>query len=130
MASSLSPFTLFDIKYAFAGFFQPVANPPVVNTVRAGAAVPVKFALGGFQGLDIFALNYPRSVLVQCSTGVPLEAIEETVTAGTSGLSYDASTDRYVYVWKTDRGWAGTCRQLELRLTDGELYQALFAFSR
>ena len=26
----------------------------------------------------------------------------------------DAATDQYNYVWKTDKAWAGTCRQLDL----------------
>jgi hypothetical protein len=33
-----------------------------------------------------------------------------TATAGDSGLSYDAATDQYTYVWKTDKTWSGTCR--------------------
>jgi hypothetical protein len=31
-------------------------------------------------------------------------------TAGNSGVQYDAASDTYTYVWKTDKGWAGTCR--------------------
>jgi hypothetical protein len=30
-------------SYAWNGFFQPMDNPPTVNTVKAGSAVPVKF---------------------------------------------------------------------------------------
>jgi hypothetical protein len=39
--------------------------------------------------------------------------------AGESSLTYAATTGHYTYVCKTDRGWAGTCRQLALRLADG-----------
>jgi hypothetical protein len=38
----------------------PVDSPPTVNTVKAGAAVPVKFSVNGDRGLDIFAVGYPR----------------------------------------------------------------------
>ena len=56
-----------------------------------------------------------------------LEGAEETVTAGSSGLSFDPATGHYVYVWKTDRSWRG-CRQLTVRLNDGMEYRASFQF--
>jgi len=38
-----------------------VDNPPTKNVVKAGAAVPVKFSLGGDRGLNIFASTSPSS---------------------------------------------------------------------
>jgi hypothetical protein len=49
---------------------------------------------------------------------------------GASGLTYDASADQYTYVWKTDRGWAGTCHQLVVKFTTGEVRRATFRFER
>ena len=54
------------------------------------------------------------------------DEIELTTTAGSSSLSYDAATGRYTYLWKTEKSWAGTCRQLALRLTDGTTHTANF----
>ena len=110
--------------------FQPVDNGSVVNSVKAGAAVPVRFSLGGFRGLNVFADGYPRAQRMQCATGAPLATIEETVSAGSSALSYDQGTDRYTFVWKTDRAWAGSCRELQVLLSDGELHTARFSFAR
>ena len=59
ITTGFSPFALMEVKYPFSGFFPPVENPPLVNSVRAGAAVPVKFGLGGDLGLDVFALGLP-----------------------------------------------------------------------
>src|ERR1044071_5579970 len=81
-------------SYAFAGFFAPVDNLPTVNVAKAGSAIPIKFTLGGDQGLDILAAGYPRSVQVPCDSTAPADAIEETATAGHSGLTYDSVTDR------------------------------------
>jgi hypothetical protein len=53
----------------------------------------------------------------------------QTTTAGQSGLSYDWSSALYTYVWKTNSTWAGTCRQLNLRLADGTDHVALFKFA-
>jgi streptogramin lyase len=130
VASSLSPFALFETTYPFAGFFAPVDNLPTTNAVKAGSAVPLKFSLGGDHGLDIFAAGYPRARLVQCSTGAPIATVEETVTAGASSLAYDETTGRYIYIWKTDRAWAGSCRELEVKLNDGEVYRARFTMGK
>src|SRR6184192_4365956 len=59
-----------------------------------------------------------------------LDRIEETVPASSSSLSYDASANRYVYVWKTDKAWSGTCRKLIVRLNDGTDHVANFKFTR
>jgi len=114
--------------YSFTGFFQPVDNPPTVNSARAGSAIPVKFSLAGNQGVEVFAPGSPASQRQACATGDPLDTIEETATAGSSGLSYDPATDTYTYVWKTSKPWAGTCRQLMVRFFDGSEYVANFKF--
>jgi photosynthesis system II assembly factor YCF48-like protein len=114
--------------FAFTGFLGPVDNAPVVNSVRAGAAVPVKFSLGGDHGLDILAPDSPSSQRVACTGGAPTDAIEETVTASNSGLQYDPITDLYTYVWKTNKSWAGTCHQLTVKLSDGTSHVAHFQF--
>jgi hypothetical protein len=116
----------YNVAYPFTGFFPPVDNPPTVNTVQAGSAVPLKFSLGGDHGLAIFETGYPRSGAISCSTAAPQDDIEETVTAGGSSLSYGGG--QYNYVWKTDKAWKGTCRALELKLIDGTLHTALFKF--
>ena len=56
--------------------------------------------------------------------------VEETVTAGGSSLSYDPTTGQYIYVWKTEKSWAGTCRQLRVKLMDGTSHIANFNFTR
>jgi hypothetical protein len=123
--------------YDFAGFFSPVDHPEVAtNSAKAGSAIPVKFSLGGDQGLDIFAtgtdnnntFTYPTSTAMPCDSTAQLDAIEETVTAGGSSLQYDTSLDKYTYVWKTDKAWAGTCRRLVVKLDDGTYHRANFQF--
>jgi hypothetical protein len=114
--------------YAFAGFFAPVENQPTVNLANAGRAIPIKFSLGGDRGLDVFASGSPSSQRVACDTGAPLSTVQETLAANASSLSYDAATGRYQYVWKTEAEWAGTCRELDVRLSDGTSHRASFRF--
>ena len=116
------------VGYPFSGFFQPVDNPPMVNGVKAGQAIPLKFSLGGDRGLDIFALGYPASRQVACSSSMPVSELPLTSTLSSSGLQYDAVTGQYTYVWKSDKAWAGQCRELVLRLKDGAERLANFKF--
>ncbi|HWS56805.1 MAG TPA: PxKF domain-containing protein [Pyrinomonadaceae bacterium] len=116
------------VLYNFTGFFSPVDNPPTLNQVNAGRAIPVKFSLSGNKGLAVFAAGSPASQQVTCNSSAPISELTETLTAGSSSLSYDASSDRYNYVWKTEGSWAGTCRQLVVKLNDGSSHTALFKF--
>ncbi|MGE5073024.1 MAG: PxKF domain-containing protein, partial [Anaerolineae bacterium] len=118
------------VIFNFAGFFQPVDNLPVLNIAKAGTSIPVKFGLGGDKGLSVFAAGYPKSQPIACDSSEPTDAIESTATAGSSGLSYDPLTQTYTYIWKTDKSWANTCRQLTIKLVDGTTHQANFKFTR
>jgi PKD repeat protein len=115
------------VQYPFSGFFAPVDNLPILNTVKAGQAIPIKFSLGGNYDLNIIATDYPASSIVTCGN-VAEDAIEETVTSGNSGLSYSASNKQYTYVWKTEKAWANTCRTLVIKLSDGTIHKANFKF--
>ena len=134
--------------YTFAGFFPPVRNLPSVNSDNAGRAIPIKFSLGGDQGLDILAAGSPASQPVSCNTGAPLGAVTPTVAVGggetnddsedgddnkrtgTNSLKYDREDGRYLYVWKTRKSWANSCRDFILTLNDESVHRARFRFAR
>jgi hypothetical protein len=113
------------------GFVGGVANPPALNTTKAGAIQPMVFSLGGNQGLDILASNSPASQAINCASVTALQFAITTPTEapGNAGLSYDAAQDRYTYPWRTQKGWAGTCRQFILTLGDGTQLRANFRFT-
>jgi Tol biopolymer transport system component len=116
------------VQYPFNGFLAPVDNEPTINVAKAGSAIPLIFSLGGNQGLNIFASGYPKSQTIACDATAPADGIDSTVTAGGSSLSYDSSSGRYTYVWKTDKSWAGSCRALIVKLQDGTVHRADFKF--
>jgi hypothetical protein len=101
----------------------------VINTAMAGVAIPVRLGIGGNQGLTVLAPGSPSVRAISCPKN-KTDAIEETVSATASSLTYDGSTGRYAYVWKTDPSWAGSCRSLLITLKDGTQHEALFKFSR
>lgn len=116
------------VIFNWAGFLSPVDNLPTINVTKSGSAIPVKFSLGGDKGLNIFAPGFPVSTQISCGTGAAVDDIEQTVTAGSSSLSYSAGNAQYNYVWKTEQTWASTCRQLVVKLADGTTHVANFKF--
>jgi hypothetical protein len=110
--------------YDFDGFHPPFDNPPAINRVNAGRALPVKFSLGGNFGLDILAAGSPAWLACDSTAFDGTTA----VALGTGDLQYDPAADQYVYVADTDGAWAGECRQLVLVLNDGSIHRLLFEF--
>jgi Tol biopolymer transport system component len=118
----------YEVKgYTFAGFFSPIMNPPAVNTVNAGSSVPIKFSLGAFRGLSIFAQGFPATQPMTCA-GVITDPRQETVPPGSSTLTYNPSLNQYQLNWKTESRWRNTCRRLNVRLKDGVDRVAFFSF--
>lgn len=113
--------------YPFGGFLAPVDAAPVVNQVKAGSSVPVKFSLGGDHGLGVVAAGSPTISLHPCDGDAPTDAIEQTTTAN-QGLTYDAPSGTYTYVWKTAKSWSGQCGTFSLRLDDYTVHTAQFRF--
>jgi len=111
--------------YDFTGFYDPVMNAPVVNIIKAGSTVPVKFSLGGNWGKDIFEYGYP--VLMKCKdcTFSSFEP-DKLLYMDKSKLLYDAKLDQYIFTWKTKKDWSGTCWILNILLNDGSIHQAYF----
>jgi hypothetical protein len=114
------------VVWPFAGFYSPV-NMDKVNVVKAGSAVPVKFSLGGDRGIAVLD-GAPDSVRIATLAGTPTEVIEDTVPLDTPTLTYDATSDRYQFVWKTKKEWAGSSRRLKLKLADGTVRTVDFQF--
>ncbi|HKX55982.1 MAG TPA: PxKF domain-containing protein, partial [Xanthomonadales bacterium] len=111
------------VVFAFSGFFKPVNNPPAQSEFSAGDVVPITFALDGDQGMNIMAPAYPHSEAIACGTNPELEAGSPTSAA--RELMYKRGNGgRYTYFWATEAGWAGTCRQLIVKLTDGTYHRA------
>ncbi len=89
------------------------------NVAQAGSAIPVKFSLGGNLGLDV--ITAATSIQIDCDTAASMDDEQPAITQRPKGLSYSVDTDQYNFVWKTDKAWSGSCRQLRLELVDGSV---------
>jgi hypothetical protein len=119
----------YTVQYKFSGFSNPIAAMPAVNTAKAGRTVPVKYSLGDVAGAAISDLTSFVSLIsapVACDTNVPTAAAEETDAAGSTTIEFDSG--QFIYRWKTQSSWEGTCRVLQLTLKDGTRHMVTFQF--
>jgi hypothetical protein len=121
-------FTVTVNPFSFQGFFQPVDNGGVWNSIRGGQTVPIKWKLFMYQGgpeitnTASVMSGWPRYAGVTCSS-LPEDTIEATSTGGTS-LRYDASGQQFIYNWQTPTTVG--CYRLDVKFVDGRTYSALF----
>jgi Bacterial pre-peptidase C-terminal domain len=116
------------VVYEFEGFRWPVRNRPHVNEWRAGVPVPIRFDVEGRRARDVIADGWPRVAEIECGSGAEPE---NGRPAQRARWHYDhGHRQRYVFLWKTERRWAGSCRQLMLKLDDGTIQRADFRFPR
>ncbi len=124
----------FAITYVFTGFYRPIDNKDasgnsIMNIAKAGSTIPMKFSLNGNQGLAIFTAGSPSSGAIACEA-TTTDTVEEYSIDQVSSLKYDAAANQYVYNWKTDGKWSGTCRQLSVKFSDGTTQRANFKFNK
>jgi len=123
---SSGSFTVY-VHYNLFGFFAPVDNLPLLNSAKAGQAIPIKWRLTGANGI---AISDPASfVSVSSSLGGLCGGSEDPVEtyAGSSGLQY-LGDGYWQFNWKTPKGYFGQCRTMTLTLSDGTTLDAYFKF--
>jgi len=102
-----------------------VQDPPLGT---GHAVLAAKDALNGFQGARPEADGYPRSA--RCGGGDVEQIARAAQGKKKASFEYDRRSDKYGTLWKTDKKWAGTCRDFVLKLDDGSLHTARFEFSK
>jgi hypothetical protein len=116
------------VRFAFSGFLSPVDNPPILNVVKAGQTVPVKWDLknaAGIAYLNLSAVTSIWSQAIRCpsATGDP---DPDTVAPGLSGLKI--TDPHFIYNWATQKSWAGSCRRFNVKFSDLTSRYADFQF--
>jgi len=110
----------FSVRYAFA--WQRPTNSPAIS-VNAGSTVPVRWTITNANGAAISDLGVVTEITsAPCPSGARIRAS----SAGNSDLRYN--TDHFVFNWKTEKAWAGSCRDLIVQLNDGSSHSLTFQF--
>lgn len=116
--------------WAASGFRAPVDAVPVLNSMKAGRAVPLKWHLEDANGHPVTTLTSAAVSVahLECGLGTTTDAVEQT-TAGGSGLQNLGNGD-YQLNWKTSAAWSRSCKTMTLDLGGGVVLQARFAFTK
>ena len=113
----------------FVGFARPIDNPTVLNRVKAGQAIPIKWRLVDGAGKPIINLSTASITVAttSCILGTATDQLEE-VAAGSSGLQ-NLGNGYYQLNWKSSATYANSCRTLHL-LIGAVTHDALFQFTK
>ena len=108
------------VVYGFAGLFAPIDRPNTRNVSKAGQSIPLKWRLTDAQGDPVLDLHTATVMVsgISCSLGSTDDLVEE-VTPGGSGLT-NLGDGYYQINWKTPSAYAGSCKNLNLNLGEGE----------
>jgi hypothetical protein len=113
------------LAWTGSGFYQPVDMGGVLNKVKGGSTVPLKFELfaGSTELTDIAATKSFKYGPITCSASAPVDAIEVVTTGGTS-LRYDSTGGQFVQNWKIPT--ATGCYSATMTAQDGTTIWAKF----
>ena len=115
------------VSFAWNGFFAPVDNGGVVNGIKGGQSVPLKWSIpngsGGFVS-DLSVVTSVKQATITCASNAVTDDIEAP-TSGSTSLRYDTTANQFIYNWQSPKG-AGSCYKLTVALSDGSTHTALF----
>ena len=110
------------------GFYKPVTmGATVVNTVKAGSTVPLKFNV--FKGTTAMTSGIGAvftATKVGCDGSDVQDPVDFVTTGGTS-LRYDATAGQWIQNWATPSGGRGSCYRVTVTTADGSKAFADFA---
>jgi hypothetical protein len=112
--------------WSLLGFYRPVDMNGVLNVVKGGSTVPLKFEVFAATELTdpAFVVESFVQIKVNCDTSATINEIEVTSTGGTS-LRYDATAGQFVQNWQTPKT-AGACYVVKMTTKDGSSLSANF----
>jgi len=107
------------------GYYQPVDMNGVVNTVKGGSTVPLKFEVfAGSTEVTSTTVVTMSAKQITCTSNAATDDVELVATGGTS-LRYDTTGGQFIYNWQTPKK-AGTCYAVTATTSDGSTLTALF----
>jgi hypothetical protein len=113
-------------NWNIGGFFQPVDMNNVVNTVKNGSTVPLKFEIfaGSTELTTTSSVKGFSATMVACNAAAGTDEIEITSTGGTV-LRYDATAGQFIQNWQTPKT-PGVCYRTTITTQDDSKISAIF----
>jgi hypothetical protein len=114
------------LAWTLYGFYRPVDMGGVVNVVKGGSTVPLKFEIfaGPMELTDTAYVKSFKQAKINCDGTMPTDEIEVTTTGGTS-LRYDWVAGQFIQNWQTPKQ-PGACYRVTMETQDESTLVALF----
>ena len=123
-ATASSSYTV--LAWTVSGFYSPVGMFGIVNTVKGGSTVPLKFEIFAATELtDVSAIASFKTAEVLCSGLSSLTDDIEVTTTGGTVLRYDSTSGQFIQNWQTPK-LAGKCYRATMTTLDGSSLVAYF----
>ena len=118
------------VVYGFNGFTAPVQNPAVLNVLKAGRSVALRWRVVDAQGAPVSNLAAASVGVGAIAIGCPTATENRIGTyGGSNGQLQNLGNGYYQLDWMAAASLRGACRRLELNLGDGVVRPALFKFN-
>src|SRR5439155_17568341 len=84
------------------------------------------FAVDGASGPELVAVV--EVAAVSCAGDAPVATDDPRLEPAAATIGDTGQDGGTMVLWRTSRGYAGSCRQLLLQLTDGSVHRLTFEF--
>jgi hypothetical protein len=114
------------LAWTLRGFYQPVDMGDVLNTVKNGSTVPLKFEVfaGSTELTATSSVKNFSATIVACDAAAGTDEVEVTSTGGTV-LRYDATAGQFIQNWQTPKS-PGRCYRATITTLDDSKITAFF----
>lgn len=113
-------------SWTVGGFYQPVDMNNVLNTVKNGSTVPLKFEIfaGSTELTTTSSVKGFSATMIACNAAAGTDEIEITST-GATVLRYDATAGQFIQNWQTPKT-PGACYRTTITTQDDSKISAIF----
>jgi CSLREA domain-containing protein len=124
----------YGVVYQFVGFSGPVLGGGVMNVVKAGQNVPLKWRLLDAAGAPVRNLTAAAAAVtaeaLACGAGTTTGGALAATAGGGGSTLQNLGDGYYQYNWATSKSYANSCKTMQLHLGEGITHDALFRFTK
>jgi CSLREA domain-containing protein len=120
------------VGYQFVGFSGSVLGGGVLNVVKAGQNVPLKWRLLDAAGVPVTNLTTASVTVANlaCAAGITAAGTVAAAAGGGGPALRNLGDGYYQYTWSTSKSYANTCKTMQLNIGEGTTHDALFRFTK
>jgi len=113
------------VRYRWLGWQPPFAGRSR-GADEAERTIPIKFAVDAASGAEL--VDGLQVAAVSCAGSAPVAPGDPRLEPAAATIGDTGQDGSEMVLWRTSQGYAGSCRQLLLELTDGSVHRLTFEF--